>query len=398
MENQSEPNLETIRDFFNCVHKDYMADSVGRVGYKFLADMLDGIQKTRSVNLTTIARGLNESIRLHATHKRLSRNLDDAEILSAFSRAVLSRGASDVKSDTRLIVTMHDLNKKYASKIEYLSDKEEHQFSGFKVCEILASDYQSDVYYPIFTRVWSDQVPGYEDDAKEVLKTVKIVLQHTNNKGICYLDDLSLSPEVITRIILESDFDFISLANNFNSEIEYEGHQYFASDLAEKLDTRFGKMMYKLVPKAQSNLPSVDMDLFVHAGAFKVNLKKTARKLQLITLKTKNRFVGELSIPVLTTVNKLKSRKNLMGLVESLMSKNDVVLTHRYYKNEFDLSGFRVLKFSRLNLLVTLVQTVMFYEMLVGINSLKEISLFSTTPHEGNLQRTYYRPERTDTI
>ena len=396
MDNQSEPNLETIRDFFNCVHNDYMADSVGRVGYKFLADMLDGIQKTRSVNLTTIARGLNENIRLHATHKRLSRNLDDAEILSAFSRAVLSQGASDVKSDTRLIVTMHDLNKKYASKIEYLSDKEEHQFSGFKVCEILASDYQSDVYYPIFTRVWSDQVPGYEDDAKEVLKTVKIVLQHTNNKGICYLDDLSLSPEVITRIILESDFDFISLANNFNSEIEYEGHQYFASDLAEKLDTRFGKMMYKLVPKTQSNLPSVDMDLFVHAGAFKVNLKKTARKLQLITLKTKNRFVGELSIPVLTTVNNLKSRKNLMGLVESLMSKNDVVLTHRHYKNEFDLSGFRVLKFSRLNLLVTLVQTVMFYEMLVGINSLKEISLFSATPHEGNLERTYYRPEGTD--
>lgn len=397
MENQSNPNPETIRDFFDCIYKDYLADSVGKVGYKFLADMLDGIQKTRSVNLTTIARGLSESIRLHATHKRLSRNLDDAEILRAFSSAVLSRGASHVKSDTRLIVTMHELNKKYASKIEYLSgSEEEHQPLGFKVCEILASDYQSDVYYPIFSRVWSDQVPDYKDDAKEVLKTIKIVLKHTNNRGICYLDDLSLSPKVITRIILESDFDFISLANNFNSEIEYESHQYFASDLAEKLDTRFGKMMYKLVPKTQSNLPSVDMDLFVHAGAFKVNLKETSRNLQLITLKTKNRFVGELSIPVLTTVNNLKSRKNLMGLVESLMSKNDVVLTHRHYKNEFDLSGFRVLKFSRLNLLVTLVQTVMFYEMLVGINSLKEISLFSATPHEGNLERTYYRPEGTD--
>ena len=89
--------------------------------------------------------------------------------------------------------------------------------------------------------------PDYEDDAKEVLKTIKIVLKHTNNKGICYLDDLSLSPEVTTQIILESDFDFISLANNVNSKIEYESHQYSASDLAEKLDTRFGKMMYKLI-------------------------------------------------------------------------------------------------------------------------------------------------------
>ena len=32
------------------------------------------------------------------------------------------------------------------------------------------------------------------------------------------------------------------------------------------------------------------------------------------------------------------------------------------------------------------------------LNTLKEISLFSTTPHEGNLERTYYRPEETDTI
>ena len=45
MENPSDPNPETIRDFFDCIYKDYLDDSVGKVGYKFLADMLDGIQK-----------------------------------------------------------------------------------------------------------------------------------------------------------------------------------------------------------------------------------------------------------------------------------------------------------------------------------------------------------------
>ena len=29
MENQSDPNPETIRDFFDCIHKDYMDGSVG---------------------------------------------------------------------------------------------------------------------------------------------------------------------------------------------------------------------------------------------------------------------------------------------------------------------------------------------------------------------------------
>ena len=56
---------------------DELGGDLGRVGYKFVRDMLVGMQRTRSVNLTDIAKSLNEDIRLHATHKRLSRNLDN---------------------------------------------------------------------------------------------------------------------------------------------------------------------------------------------------------------------------------------------------------------------------------------------------------------------------------
>ena len=394
MQKLANDDVLNIREFFDSLYENHMGDRIGRVGYKFLVDMLDGIHQTRSVNLTTIARGLNEKIRLHATHKRLSRNLDDEDILNVLSNALLHKGAAAVQADTKLIITMHDLNKKYASKIEYLSELGKEEQSGFRVCEVLAVNHEAESYLPLYESIWSDQIPGFVDDATEVIKVIDKVFEATNNKGMLVLDDLTLSSNVITEVILQSRFNFISMANHFAPEVEFEEEIYSASSLADKLETSFGKMMFKYVPGDPIDSIGKDVDLFVHAGAFSGKLVKTDEILSLITLKTRNRFVGEVSVPILTTAKNLKSRKKLMGLVDSYLSKNDVLLQHRYYRERFDLSGFRVLKFSRLNLLITLVQAVMFYEISTGSYIMKKTPLFSKEPHEGNMKRTYYKPDK----
>ena len=394
MQKPTNEDVMNIRGFFDSLYENHMGDCIGRVGYKFLVDMLDGIHQTRSVNLTTIARGLNEKIRLHATHKRLSRNLDDEDILNVLSNALLHKGAAAVQADTKLIITMHDLNKKYASKIEYLSELGKEEQSGFRVCEVLAVNHEAESYFPLYESIWSDQIPGFVDDATEVIKVIDKVFEATNNKGMLVLDDLTLSSNVITEVILQSRFNFISMANHFAPGVEFEEEIYSASSLADKLETSFGKMMFKYVPGDPIDSIGKDVDLFVHAGAFSVKLVKTDEILSLITLKTRNRFVGEVSVPILTTAKNLKSRKKLMGLVDSYLSKNDVLLQHRYYRERFDLSGFRVLKFSRLNLLITLVQAVMFYEISTGSFIMKKTPLFSKEPHEGNMNRTYYKPDK----
>ena len=394
MQKLANDDVLNIREFFDSLYENHMGDRIGRVGYKFLVDMLDGIHQTRSVNLTTIARGLNEKIRLHATHKRLSRNLDDEDILNVLSNALLHKGAAAVQADTKLIITMHDLNKKYASKIEYLSELGKEEQSGFRVCEVLAVNHEAESYFPLYESIWSDQIPGFVDDATEVIKVIDKVFEATNNKGMLVLDDLTLSSNVITEVILQSRFNFISMANHFAPGVEFEEEIYSASSLADKLETSFGKMMFKYVPGDPIDSIGKDVDLFVHAGAFSVKCVKTDEILSLITLKTRNRFVGEVSVPILTTAKNLKSRKKLMGLVDSYLSKNDVLLQHRYYRERFDLSGFRVLKFSRLNLLITLVQAVMFYEISSGSYIMKKTPLFSKEPHEGNMNRTYYKPDK----
>ena len=81
-------NQPTPQDFAQLLCSPALGANFGRVGGKFVSNMLVGIHRTQSVNLTNIAKGLHEGIRLHATHKRLSRNLDDIELAHSLSDAL----------------------------------------------------------------------------------------------------------------------------------------------------------------------------------------------------------------------------------------------------------------------------------------------------------------------
>ena len=78
---------------------------------KFLRSMLIGIEHADSLNLTSIAGALDEGIRLHATQKRLSRNLDDQVLFDFLQNRLLSLATSDVSDDSWLVVHTYSLRK-----------------------------------------------------------------------------------------------------------------------------------------------------------------------------------------------------------------------------------------------------------------------------------------------
>ena len=68
--------------------------------------------------------------------------------------------------------------------------------------------------------------------------------------------------------------------------------------------------------------------------------------MSLIALKVNSNYLGELqTIPIVTSRTKLRSRKSLMGLVESFLSMQDVIQTHVTCRDQFKPADFRVLSF-----------------------------------------------------
>ncbi len=57
-----------------------LCTNMGKVSSRLVEEVIFGLSASGSVRLTEIGRSLEEDIPLHATHKRLSRNLADKSI------------------------------------------------------------------------------------------------------------------------------------------------------------------------------------------------------------------------------------------------------------------------------------------------------------------------------
>ncbi len=391
MTNQS--HNSTLEKFTTRFCSDRLGSPMGKVDHKFVDGMLRGIHYARSVNLTEVAKQLRENITLHATHKRLSRNLDNPELAIDLGERLLKLGAAKVRSDTRLVVHVYDLNKKYARKIEYLSDPDASAHTGFKVCEVLANNSASEAYVPLLARVWSDKVPSYVSDTDEILKAVRQVFKATGNKGLlCIKDKCQLSDNSLRPLIQDPSFDFIAMTTVEPVPVIYRNEQHLLHELIEQVETRYGKTMFKLIPEGYLGKVRTDLDFFMHAGALSIKLPHCDRPLSLIALKSKTAYVGEFTTPMLTSHTNLRSRKSLMGLVESFLRSQDVVVAHKSLRDTFNPADFRVLTYTRLQLLLTLLQAVIHYEVdSLGKASIKEHTI-TVKPHDGELDRTYLLP------
>ena len=100
---------------------DELCTGMGKVASRFVEEAVFGISSHGSVRLTQIARALEEKIPLHATHKRLSRNLADPALEDNLANNVLRLGSKRIKQKTLLIVDPSDIQKKYAQKMQYLT-------------------------------------------------------------------------------------------------------------------------------------------------------------------------------------------------------------------------------------------------------------------------------------
>ena len=145
---------------------------------------------------------------------------------------------------------------------------------------------------------------------------------------------------------------------------------------------------------AARNVADLDLDLFVHAGVTAIKSKEAGTSLRLIALKTKNRLVGEVVVPLITSAEDLRSRRALMGLVESCLTIQDTLQAHHTLLERFDPASFRVLTYSRLQFLMSLLQAVMYFEVSVAGGVSVEDHQISSNPHDGDLDRTYYLPDK----
>ncbi|MFH1190824.1 MAG: hypothetical protein V1670_01330 [Candidatus Omnitrophota bacterium] len=89
---------------------------------KLISQMLFGIQTSRDINLSNIARLLSEEIKLIKTENRLSRNAQGEDLTVRFNEDIIKRAAKRVLPDTVIALDLSDIHKPFAKKMDYLAN------------------------------------------------------------------------------------------------------------------------------------------------------------------------------------------------------------------------------------------------------------------------------------
>lgn len=91
-----------------------MALGFKRPDKKFICQMLYGIQASKDVKLSNIARALGEELALIKTEARLSRNVGKEDLTDTVNRRLVEQGACRIGKDTVLALDIGDIDKPYA--------------------------------------------------------------------------------------------------------------------------------------------------------------------------------------------------------------------------------------------------------------------------------------------
>ena len=327
---------------------------MGKVAARFVEETVFGLSASGSVRLTEIGRSLEEDIPLHATHKRLSRNLAEKSLGSCLEKSVLTLGAKRVTDKTLLIIDPTDLQKKYARKMQYLAtvrDASEKVIGkGYWMCDVVGCEVGSSEITPLAQELWSQEAPDFTSENKQILSLVERVRSATNYKGVLVYDRGGDRREFLVPWTKDSSCHYI-IRQRGDRNLLYRGRLQSGLSLAESCNTPYASTIIK-EKQGEERAYSIQF------GFVPVRLPEfPERHLWLIVVKG----FGRKPLMLLTTEPMRRNRKILWWIVEAYITRWRVEDTIRFIKQSYDIEDIRVLTYDRLKNMAVLVLAASYF-------------------------------------
>ncbi len=331
-----------------------LCKGMGCVASRFVEEAVFGISASGSVRLTEIGRALEEKIDLHATHKRLSRNLADENLEHNLGRNVLQLGGKHINEDTLLIVDPSDIQKKYAKKMQYLADvrdgSEDTIGKGYWLCEVVGCEVGSNEITPLAQELWSQDAPDFKSDNDQILRLVERVRQSTGGRGIIVYDRGSDRRRLLVPWTQDNSCRYL-VRQRGDRHLLYKRKAKSGMELASSCKTPYAA---KIIKEKEGE----EKTYFIEFGFMPVRLPECPKRpLWLVVVKG----LGKKPIMILTTEPMRRNRKVLWWAVEAYLTRWRVEDTIRFIKQSYDFEDIRVLTYTRLKNMATLVLAASYF-------------------------------------
>ena len=319
---------------------------------KFFVQMLYGIQASKDVKLSNIARSLNEEIALIKTENRLSRTLGRMDVTDRINRNLMAEGGKRIKEETVIALDLSDLDKRYAQKMEYLAlvrdgSTGETKSNGYWLMDVLGADVEGEDLIPLYGELYSQEAEGFRSENRQILNAIDRVMEGIGQKGVWAIDRggdrsrllkgfFERKLRFVVRLVGERDLILDKGQKRNALKIAWGCH---CSHQREVTIEKEGESKKKIIS----------------VGHLKVKLPFDKQTLSLVVV----RVFGEKPMMLLTNVN-VKSL-GVMRVLEIYLTRWKCEESYRFIKQAYQLEDVRVLSYTALRNMMVLVQAVFYF-------------------------------------
>lgn len=327
-----------------------------KVAQRFVREMVYGIQASQSVVLTKIARTLEEPVSVKKVEERLSRQLGRKGLGRMLQENILKHASGKIGKDTLLILDPSDVRKKYAKKMQYLTQvhdgSEDEVGNGYWTCNVVATERRGEAMIPLAVKLYSTEAPEHVSENNEILEVINAVSASTDKKGIWVMDRGGDRKNFIHPLLKNGCRFLVRLVGN--RHLIYGNRKELAWDIAQKCPCLYRETIIR-VEDGKEKVYQLDF------GYRKVYMPEREESLWLLVV----HGFGKEPMMLLTTEPLRKNRKVLWRIIESYIRRWTIEETIRFIKQSYEVEDVRVLGYRSLQNLMPLVLAASYFASVI---------------------------------
>jgi len=316
---------------------------------RLIHQMIYGIQASRDVKVSEVARSLNETIKLLKTEIRLCRNLQDESLTEHINHKILKQSKNKIDKDMVLALDLTSIEKPYAKKMDFLSrvwsGMKKEAVPGYSVLEVIGADVYDERLLPLYSKLYSHDADKFKSENDQILEAVDKVNTQAQGKGI-YVIDRGGDRKKLIESLLSKGLRFVIRLKGDRLMVLGNNRQKSAEEIA--VDNIEYNQKYKVEIDNEGFKEKKEVEL----GIKRVRMPGIKDELWLVAVGG----FGNRPMVLLTNV-----KKDAALILEMYFTRWKVEESIRFLKQEYNLEDIRVRSYAALKNTVALLSAVFYF-------------------------------------
>lgn len=346
-----------------------LSKGLGKTTSRLIKELIYGIQASKDVKISNVARSLQEDIKLIKTEERLCRNLAAEDFSDHINTQIIRLGDDKITDEMTIAIDPGDIMKPYAKAMEKLcgiyDGSEGEGAQGYHLCQVTAANLEHNKIVPLYCEAFSSQEKDYISTTEKIKSAISKVIEKTGTAGVWAIDRQGDCNEIIEHFT-SNKLTFVTRLKLNRWLLTHNKNGGIVPVQADRLDTHASTPYKAQITKIEDGKETV---INITFGLTKVALYDKAEQwMNAVIIK------GFGQHPMILLTNKepdSKEPKDVYRIVEIYLTRWKCDECYRYIKQAYNLEDIRVRSYNGIRNLTAIVHAIAYFTSVYMGMSLK---------------------------